>query len=424
MHGRDEEVKDAIIALLKAIGVRVITSSNTLSELDLNKRDVWQAVRKGFERAHAAVILFTPDEVSFLRPELWTALDTPGIKGPRFQPRQNVLLELGYALHEWEDRTIYITVGNVDPPIGREGKWIAGIPGMMPKEFREHVAKMVQQVFSSPAILSKMGFKTDEFKTFVESIASRKKQWRNAGKIQAIYDREKQRISPSFIEAGLEVKASRFRYQDFFAQGQEFILTGTNFGDQMGEPGMLPGLLHNLVIQTLKRRSDTLVFLILAPFELLEMLHHNAIRDLRNRSAPRLKMLQHDPRLTSQERGRLHIFDHPGAMFLAAAIRDPDPTISNHGLVVVTPRWFKDETGPQRMFFAVEQRVNPEIFKTIIGPIYPSIKVDRGSMTGIGQEKLGGRSIDEICRALDTQEDPFTGQLSVLPLPGEEFKAH
>lgn len=111
MHRRDEEARDAITALLKAIGVKVITWSNILSELDLHERDVSLAVRKGFELAHAAFILCTPDEVSFLRPELWKPLDTPNIKRPRFQPMQNVLLELGYALRDWEDRTVYITIG-------------------------------------------------------------------------------------------------------------------------------------------------------------------------------------------------------------------------------------------------------------------------------------------------------------------------
>jgi hypothetical protein len=101
--------------------------------------------------------------------------------------------------------------------------------------------------------------------------------------------------------------------------------------------------------------------------------------DLKDRSAARLQMLQHDPRLTPQQQSRLRIFDHPGAMFLSVAIRDPDFTSSDDGLAVVTPRWFKDETSHQRMFFAVEQRVNPEMFKAITGEIYPSIKLDQAA---------------------------------------------
>jgi hypothetical protein len=105
------------------------------------------------------------------------------------------------------------------------------------------------------------------------------------------------------------------------------------------------------------------------------------------------------------EQSRLRIFDHPGAMFLSIAIRDPDFTSSEHGLVVVTPRWFKDETSHQRMFFAIEQRANPEIFNAITGEIYPSIKVDQGLLTGSAQDRMGGRSIDKICQALGVESD-------------------
>jgi len=99
-------------------------------------------------------------------------------------------------------------------------------------------------------------------------------------------------------------------------------------------------------------------------------------------------------------------------MFLSVAIRDPDFTSSDDGLAVVTPRWFKDETSHQRMFFAVEQRVNPEMFKAITGEIYPSIKLDQGLLTGTARGEMGGRSIDKICEMLGVTPDPFTEQLA------------
>jgi Predicted nucleotide-binding protein containing TIR-like domain len=115
LHGRDSEARDAITEFLETIGVKVVTWSYALSELDLNDRDIWRIVGKGFELSGAVIVLSTPDEVSFLRPELWQPYDSPTAKGPRFQPRQNVLLELGYALLKGESRTIHITVGDVAP---------------------------------------------------------------------------------------------------------------------------------------------------------------------------------------------------------------------------------------------------------------------------------------------------------------------
>lgn len=99
---------------------------------------------------------------------------------------------------------------------------------------------------------------------------------------------------PSFIEVGVSVRTTRFRYSEFFAAGHEFILTGTNFGDAMGDRGTPPTLL---------------------------------------------------------------------------------------------------------------------LSKAITGQIYPSIKIDQGLLTGTAGVGLGGRSIDEICRALDVQPDPFIEQL-------------
>jgi predicted nucleotide-binding protein len=406
VHGRDAEAREAMTELLEAMGVTIVTWSDALSTLSLSDRDIWRIVGQGFALSHAVIVLSTPDEVSFLRQELRRPHDSLTARGPRFQPRQNVLLELGYALSKEESRTIHITVGDVAPPTDRDGKWTARIPAMAPAEFRAHIGEMLRRIFSS-----------GEFDEYINDWLDHKEKWNVPGKIDEIYARENRRVLSSYIEAGTSVRTTRFRYSDFFATGREFILTGTNFGDAMGDRGTPPSLLHNLIVEVLTTKPDSLVTLAVAPHELLAQLHHTAIVDLKERSAARLQMLQHDPRLTPQEQSRLRIFDHPGAMFLSIAIRDPDFTSSEHGLAVVTPRWFKDETSYQRMFFAVEQRANPEIFRAITGEIYPSIKVDQGLLTGSAQDRMGGRSIDKICQMLGVVPDPFTELLSRLPRP-------
>jgi hypothetical protein len=235
---------------------------------------------------------------------------------------------------------------------------------------------------------------------------------------KGILDSKRDRTTSAtwFIEGGVEVKQTRFRFSTFFAEGDEFILTGTNFGDQVGDRGTPPGLLHQLVVKALKRSPSTSVYLVVAPFELLEKMIPNSIADLKCRSAARLKMLQHDPRLTPQERSRLHIFDHRGATFLSVALRDPNAQTERLGLVVVTTRWFRDEAGPQRMFFAVEEASAPEVFKAFIRPIYPSIKIEETSLALQTDRTMGGRNIDQICAALNVSDDPFLEELSEHPL--------
>jgi hypothetical protein len=228
--------------------------------------------------------------------------------------------------------------------------------------------------------------------------------------------REKSDAATWFIEGGVDIRHTRFRYKSFFATGDEFILTGTNFGDQMGDRGTPPGLLHQLVVATLKRSAQTTVFLVVAPYELLEKMVPNSIADLKGRSASRLKMLQHDPRLSPQERSRLHIFDHRGATFLSVALRDPGYPSERRGLAIATSRWFKDEAGLHRMFFAVEEASAQEVFKAFVAPLYPSIKVDETSLSLQPDRSLGGRTIDQICAELGAADDPFSPQLSTHPL--------
>ena len=408
IHGRDHDSRDAITELVTAFGIEIITWLEALTSLPFDKHDVWSVVRQGLSMAHGAIVILSPDEISWLQPEFRNPKDGPVERGPRFQPRPNVLIELGYALHEWEDRTMQIVVGPTKLPSDRDGKWALTISGgnlkKEPNAFREQFSTMLGSLFLS---LERKGFIDFDVKQLLQRIKSKRELWLTAGDIEGLSVRESKRLLPSFIEAGVEVKQTRFGYRDFFSDGDEFILTGTNFGDQMGDRGTPPGLLHNLIIDKIKQNKHATVYVVLAPYELLEQMIPNSIADLKGRSAGRLKLLQHDPQLTEDERKRLHIFDHRGATFLSIALRFRGGVDNQKGLVVVTPRWFKDEAGPQRMFFAIEQDINPEVFKAFIAPIYPSIKVDEVSLRTREDSTLGGRTIDEICSELGVEDDPY-----------------
>jgi hypothetical protein len=260
-----------------------------------------------------------------------------------------------------------------------------------------------------------------EVEAFRVSVDNLGPKWLHASgdTLKALYERETLRVPSSVIEGGQEVKRTRFRFNDFFSVGDEFVLTGTNFGDQMGDPGTEPGLLHQLIVKTLISNSRAVVYLVIAPYELLEIMWEKGKDDLRDRSAMRLKMLQHDPRLSEEQRGRLHIFDHIGATSLSMALRDPSATGAPRGLVVVTPRWYRDEAGPSRMYFAVEQSQNREAFGALVDQIYPSIKVDMGAFARKKPPYLGGRTIDEICSELGVDDDPYLPRLAGFAIHGK-----
>jgi Predicted nucleotide-binding protein containing TIR-like domain len=67
-----------------------------------------------FLDAQAVVVLITPDEIAYLRPEYATGVDDPE-REPVAQARPNVLFEAGMAMGRHSDRTILIELGDGRP---------------------------------------------------------------------------------------------------------------------------------------------------------------------------------------------------------------------------------------------------------------------------------------------------------------------
>ena len=68
-----------------------------------------EAVEAAFGTAQAVVVLFTPDEIGVLHPELSDG-DRAGNDGGA-QPRLNVILEAGMALQSHQDQTVLVEIG-------------------------------------------------------------------------------------------------------------------------------------------------------------------------------------------------------------------------------------------------------------------------------------------------------------------------
>jgi predicted nucleotide-binding protein len=64
-------------------------------------------------KVQAVVVLFSPDDLAKLRPELLTRKDGASERQLRGQPRPNVLFEAGLALGRHPDKTILVEVGRL-----------------------------------------------------------------------------------------------------------------------------------------------------------------------------------------------------------------------------------------------------------------------------------------------------------------------
>lgn len=189
------------------------------------------------------------------------------------------------------------------------------------------------------------------------------------------------------IEAGRNLRMSQYSYADVIDSHCEYVLlTGTNFGDQFGTRSDPRSPLYDQIVKLLKSNTEARVHLLFAPPDLLKKVIPHGYKDLIEKSLPRIWDLATDPTLADQK-NRLRIGCHAGAMFMSVFVRDPDK--AQRALIVTTPRWVSDIQGLGRMFFAVWRSERPELFDTLWQPIYTSLRVDEGHSLTEVVERLG-----------------------------------
>ncbi len=107
MHGRDLEARGWMFDWLRRIGLDPLEWGELV---DLTGRGApynGEAVAAAFEAAQAVVVLFTPDEIAALHPDL-----DRGGNAPEGQARANVILEAGMALQSHPVETILVEIGS------------------------------------------------------------------------------------------------------------------------------------------------------------------------------------------------------------------------------------------------------------------------------------------------------------------------
>lgn len=114
VHGRNSRARDGMFVFLRSIGLQPIEWSEAVAMTGKGAPYIGEVLDAALAVAQAIVVLMTPDEVAYLRPE-YASPDETAEKEPAPQARPNVLFEAGLAMGRSPDRTILVELGKVRP---------------------------------------------------------------------------------------------------------------------------------------------------------------------------------------------------------------------------------------------------------------------------------------------------------------------
>lgn len=115
VHGRDQRLRAAMFAFLRAIGLKPMEWSHAVRTTASGAPYIGQILDTALPTAQAVVVLITPDDEARIRPDLRLPNDPPHETEYTAQARPNVLFEAGMALAVFPDRTVLVQIGDVRP---------------------------------------------------------------------------------------------------------------------------------------------------------------------------------------------------------------------------------------------------------------------------------------------------------------------
>ena len=113
--GRNEIARKAIFVFLRSIGLDPLEWAEAAQATGKPTPYIGQILDAAFSRAHAVLVLFTPDDEARLRETYRTDSDPPHETELTGQARPNVLFEAGMAMGQSPERTILVELGHLRP---------------------------------------------------------------------------------------------------------------------------------------------------------------------------------------------------------------------------------------------------------------------------------------------------------------------
>lgn len=128
VHGRNVEARDAMFSFLRSLDLRPMEFDDAIGHTGSASPYIGEILDAAFDNAQAVVVLLTPDEIAYLRPE-YASGTTDSETRPETQARPNVLFEAGMALGRHPTRTVLVELGDVRPFSDAAGRHAVRLDG-------------------------------------------------------------------------------------------------------------------------------------------------------------------------------------------------------------------------------------------------------------------------------------------------------
>jgi predicted nucleotide-binding protein len=141
VHGRNEKLRKAMFGFLRAIGAQPIEWSKAISMTGKPSPYVGEILDTAFSKAHAVVVLFTPDDEAQLKKAFLRPADPLYERKLTGQARPNVLFEAGLAFGTHPNQTVLVEIGKIRPFSDTAGRHVVHLTNSTEKR-RELMIKL------------------------------------------------------------------------------------------------------------------------------------------------------------------------------------------------------------------------------------------------------------------------------------------
>ncbi len=111
VHGRNFEARTELIKQLEAFDLKVLRWRDAASEAGGGSSYTGDIVDKGMRLANGVVVLLTPDDIGYVRPEFKQDRDDSHETQPTPQARLNVVFEAGMAMALGREHCVLVEIG-------------------------------------------------------------------------------------------------------------------------------------------------------------------------------------------------------------------------------------------------------------------------------------------------------------------------
>ncbi len=129
VHGRNEEIRNAMFEFLRAIGLEPIEWEKAIQMTGKPNPHIDEILTAAFNNAQAILVIFTPDDLTKLDPRFHKEDDPSYERDLTGQARPNVLFEAGMAYGKDPNRAILVEIGKVRPFSDISGRHLVKFKG-------------------------------------------------------------------------------------------------------------------------------------------------------------------------------------------------------------------------------------------------------------------------------------------------------